>query len=264
MELGSLKPLLTTVLLPPLSLLLLALLGLLLIGKKPRRAALGKALATVSVALLWVVSCHGTSVWLSSVLLPAYPPLKAATLKTANVQAIVVLGGGLVPNSPEYGQPQPSGYTTARLRYGISLSRQSGLPIAFSGGHGWASVAQPQAVPHTEADVAARVALQDYGVALRWLERQSRDTSENARLTAALLGRDGVTRIALVTDAWHMPRAQVAFERSGLRVTPAPMGFIQPAQPGLLTWLPSTAGLSTSQLVLREWLGLLAARWLGP
>lgn len=258
MELGSLKPVLTVIALPPLSLLLVAMLGLLLIGKKPRRAATGKAVAMLSVALLWVFCCHGTGVWLSTVLLPQYAALSPGQLQTANVQAIVVLGGGLVPNAPEYGLSQPSSHGAARLRYGISLSRASGLPILFSGGVGWAN-GQPGQI--SEAEVAARIAQQDYAVALRWIEGQSRDTSENARLSASMLGRDGVTRIALVTDAWHMPRAQAAFERAGLLVTPAPMGFIMPAQAGVLPWLPSPAGLATSHLVLKEWLGFQAGRW---
>lgn len=258
MEFGSLKPILTLLFLPPLSLLALAFLGLLLIGKKPRRAAWGKAISMLSLALLWLVCCHGTGVWLAQVLLPQYAALQPGQLKTANVQAIVVLGGGLLPTAPEYGQTQPSSYGAARLRYGVSLSRASGLPILFSGGVGWANALAGQ---DSEAAVAARIAQQDYGVKLRWLEGQSRDTSENASLSAALLRRDGVTRIALVTDAWHMPRSQAAFERAGLQVTPAPMGFILPAHVGLLAWLPSPAGLSTSQLVMKEWLGLLAVRW---
>lgn len=259
MELGSLKPVLTLLLLPPLSLLLTAILGLVVVNKNSRHFGLGKAVALLSVVMLWVFCCHGTSIWLSRVLLPQYAPLVSGQLKTANVQAIVVLGGGLLPNAPEYGQPQPSSYGAARLRYGINLSRASSLPILFSGGVGWSNAPLGQ---DSEAHVAARIAQQDYGVVLRWVEGQSHDTTENARLSAVMLGRDGVTRIALVTDAWHMPRAQAAFERAGLIVTPAPMGFILPAQAGLLAWLPSPTGLATSHLVLKEWLGLLAGRWL--
>ena len=258
MELGSLKPVLTVLFLPPLSLLLMAIFGLLMTGKKARHPTFGKATALASLALLWVLCCPGTGIWLSTVLLPQYPPLASDQLKIANVQAIVVLGGGLVPNAPEYGQSQPSSYGAARLRYGITLSRASGLPILFSGGMGWANGALGKV---SEAEVAARIAQQDYGVAVRWIEGQSRDTAENARLSASMLDRDGVTRIALVTDAWHMPRAQAAFERTGLKVTPAPMGFILPAHAGVLAWLPSPAGLATSNLVLKEWLGLLAGRW---
>ena len=109
--------------------------------------------------------------------------------------------------------------------------------------------------------MAARVALQDYGVTLRWTEAESRDTSGNARLLAPLLQQGGVQRIALVTDAWHMPRSVAAFEREGLRVTPAPMAFVLPVERGLLEWMPSARGLLASRQVLRECLGLAVGRF---
>ncbi|MGH6637371.1 MAG: YdcF family protein [Polaromonas sp.] len=256
MDLGELKPLLTSLVLPPLAPLLLALLGVLLAFKRKRG---GLALAALSLVLLWLLSCHGVAVWLASTALPQFAPLSAAALKTGKVQAIVVLGGGLLPEAPEYGQPQPGSHTAARLRYGIWLARQTGLPVAFTGGVGWAANGVQE---KSEAEVVARAALQDYGVKLRWNETQSRDTAGNARLLAPLLQRDGVQHIALVTDAWHMPRAVAAFERAGLTVTPAPMGYVLPVERDLLEWMPSARGLLASQQVLREWLALAAGRFI--
>lgn len=257
MQLGAIKPLLTAMAMPPLSLLLLALLGLLLMAFRRRRT--GMTLLCAALALLWLVSCHGFSVWLERSTLPQYPATSAAQLKAQNVQAIVVLGGGMLPVVPEYGQAQPVGHTLARMRYGIWLSRQTGLPLAFTGGNGWSSAGDRA---ESEASVTARFALQDYGVKLRWLEGQSRDTAENARLLAPMLKRDGIQRIALVTDAWHVPRALQAFERSGFTVTAAPIGQTLPAQNDLMEWLPSAAGMSSSQQILREVLGIMVARWL--
>jgi uncharacterized SAM-binding protein YcdF (DUF218 family) len=254
------KPLLTAFLLPPLAPLLLALFGLLLaFGKSLIKKRVGLILLSLALALLWLLSCHGTAVWLARHALPQFPPLSAAALQGSQAQAIVVLGGGLLPQAPEYGEAQPRAQTAARLRYGVWLARQSGLPLAFSGGVGWAAEGAQQA---SEAAVATRVAQQDYGVALRWTEAQSRDTSGNARLLAPLLQHDGVQRIALVTDAWHMPRALAAFERAGLGVTPAPMGFVLPVDRDLLQWMPSAYGLLASQQVLREWLALGIGRFL--
>lgn len=255
MELGALKPLLTSLLMPPAAPLLLALLGVRLAWRRKRG---GLALATLSLLALWLLSCHGTAVWLARHALPQFAPVSATQLKTRQVQAIVVLGGGLLPDAPEYGgASQPSPSTAARLRYGIWLARQSGLPLAFAGGSGWAADGMQ---PASEAEVAARVARDDYGFTLRWSEAASRDTSGNARLLAPLLERDGVQRIALVTDAWHLPRAVAAFERAGLAVTPAPTGFMLPVERDLLQWLPSARGLLASQQVLRECLGLAVGR----
>lgn len=254
MELGALKPLLTGLLMPPAGPLLVALLGLLLAWRKRRG---GLALTTASLALLWLLSCEGVAVWLARTALPQFAPASVAQLKTGGVQAIVVLGGGLLPEAPEYGQAQPSARTAARLRYGIWLARQSGLPIAFSGGTGWAAGSGQAA---SEASVAARVALQEYGVKLRWTEALSRDTAGNARLLTPLLRQDGVQRIALVTDAWHLPRAVAAFERAGLSVSPAPMGFVLAGESKFVEWIPSARGLLASQQVLREWLALAVGR----
>ena len=259
MELGALKPLLTALVMPPASLLALALLGLLLAFRHRRSGLLLSALA---ICLLWWISCHGTAVWLARSLLPQFSPLSIAQLRQENVQAIVVMGGGVLPEAPEYGQAQPSAHSTARLRYGVWLSRQAGLPealpIAFAGGLGW-TVSSMQ--KESEAEVARRAALQDYGVNLRWAETQSRDTSGNARLMAPLLQREGIARIALVTEAWHMPRSVAAFERAGFSVTPAPMGFVLPVQNTFMEWQPTAQGLQGSQQVLREWLALAVGKF---
>ena len=257
MELAGLKPLLTSLAMPPLAPLLLALLGVWLAWRKKRG---GLTLAALSLALLWLLSCHGTAVWLARYALPQYASVSSTQLKASGVQAIVVLGGGLLPAAPEYGDaPQLSSYTAARLRYGVWLARRTGLPLAYTGGVGWAS-SGVQLLP--EAEVAARVALEDYSVNLRWSEGASRDTSENARLLAPMLERGGVRHVALITDVWHMPRSVAAFERAGLVVTPAPIAFVLPYERDLLQWLPSAQGLLASRLVLRECLALAVGRFI--
>ena len=254
MELGSLKPVLSSLVMPLVLAPLLGFLGLVLIA---RRKHIGWFLCTVAFAALWLLSCQGTAVWLSKNTVPQYPPITVSQLKAVQVQAIVVLGGGIYPQAPEYGTAQPGPATLARLRYGIWLSRQTGLPVAFSGGSGWVA---GNSVTSTEAEVATRVAQENYGFTLRWLESQSRDTAENAQLIAPLLKRDGIARIALVTDALHMPRALAEFERTGLTITPAPTGYVLPNKSGLLQWLPSADGIHGSTRVIHELLGLAAVK----
>lgn len=258
MELGEFKPLLTVLVLPPAAPLLLTLLGLLLIWRKK---VLGGVLCVVALGGLWLLGCNAVAVWLALHILPQVPALPSATaaaaLQSRQVQAVVVLGGGVQAFAPEYGAAQPSSDTAMRLRYGVWLSRQSQLPLAFAGGVGWAN--SGTAGP-SEGAIARAAVAQDYGLPLRWVDDQSRDTAENAANLHALLARDGVQRIALVTHAWHMPRAQQAFERAGFIVTPAPTGFTLPQQRSLLEWLPTAHGLQSSREVLREWLGLLVAK----
>lgn len=250
---GELKPILTALVMPPAAPLLLALLGLLLAARRHLRT--GLAIAFIGIAALWLLACHAVAAWLAASVLPQVEPARPAQLAQAQVQAIVVLGGGVLPRAPEYGVAQPGSYTLARLRYGAWLSRQAGKPVAFAGGVGWAA---GDDFP-SEAEVARRTLL-EFGVALRWADAQSRDTAENAQRMHELLAREGITRIALVTDSWHMPRALLEFRRAGFTVTPAPNGFPATETRGLLTWLPSSEGVTLSRQVLREALGSWVAR----
>lgn len=245
---GELKPLLTALALPPAGPLLLALLGLLVMA---RRWLAGAILSLLGIGALWFLSCNAVGVGLAYSLLPQVKPLNVRSAEMANVQAIVILGGGVLGQAPEYGLAQPSAPTLERVRYGAWLARQTKKPLAFAGGVGWA--AGPNTMP--EADVARTVLKDDYGLELRWSDSRSRDTAENATQMAQAMRGDKIQRIALVTHAWHMPRAVAAYQKAGFQVTPAPTGFAAPRERELLEWLPSVHGLELSRSVLREWLG---------
>jgi uncharacterized SAM-binding protein YcdF (DUF218 family) len=249
---GELKPILTALVLPPAAPLLLALLGLVLAAR--RRLRTGLALVFAAVAVLWFLSCHAVALLLAQAVLPQVEPIRPDRL--AQAQAIVVLGAAVQTEAPEYGAAQPSALLLGRLRYGATLARRTGKPLAFAGGVGWSS-ARTDMPP--EAEVAAR-ALKDFGATLRWADARSRDTEENAGQMKKLLAADGITRIALVTDAWHMPRSVLEFERAGFDVAPAPTGFPSAHTRPLLGWLPSADGLGLSRQVLREALGLWVAQ----
>lgn len=249
MELSELKPILVTLVLPPGGPILLALLGMALMLKSVRT---GMLVTFVGLALLWFLSCNAVSVELARTLIPQVQPITREQLQS--VQAIVVLGGGVHGDAPEYGAAQPSSHTLDRLRYGVALAKASGKPLGFAGGVGWA--AQGTGV-EPEGAVARRIAQQEYGVQLRWVDDRSRDTEENARLAAQLLRRDAVKRVALVTSAFHMPRSVRAFRRAGLEVVAAPTAFIGPRERPVMEALPSAEGLAAARHVIREWLALM-------
>jgi uncharacterized SAM-binding protein YcdF (DUF218 family) len=247
MEFGQFKPVLAALVLPPAGPVLLALFGLLLTLRWRRT---GVALGVTALLALWLLSCNAVALGLARRLLPQVETITAQEL--AAVQAIVVLGGGVVPSASDLSADQPSALTAGRIRYGAGLARRSGKPLGFSGGSAWAAGARKGT---TEAAVARRAASQQ-GVALRWVDDQARDTAQNADRMAQLMQREGIKRIALVTDPWHMPRASYAFTESGFEVTPAPTTGPVALERSLLEWLPSTHGLATSRQVLREWLAL--------
>jgi uncharacterized SAM-binding protein YcdF (DUF218 family) len=257
-DLSFVKPLITSLALPPALPLGIALLGWLLMARHRQR--LGSALVLGSLVMLWVVSCNAFAVWLDHRFLPQTPAIApqamAQILSARQVQAVIVLGGGVDLVSREYGQPQPTQATIARMHYGVVLAQSAGLPLGFSGGVGWSASAQSD----SEAAGVQRWLAQLKMPALRWAEDTSRDTFENAQFTAALLKKDNIQRIALVTHAWHMPRAQRAFEAAGLVVLPAPMGFTEALYSPILEWIPSAEGLRHSRQVLRELLALAVVR----
>ena len=256
----SWKPLLAALLLPPVPLLLMVLIGARLM--LPRRG-LGWFIILLGIALLWITSCLGAAQIASRLFLQPPPALSFDQIKAlkAEVQArrpiaIVVLGGGMEPYAPEYGVSNLRHGSLERLRYGIWLGRETGAPVAFSGGIGHAQI---DAMP--EAQVAARIAAQDFGRPLKWIEDSSRDTRENALLSLALLRPAGIDHIVLVTHGWHMPRALRAFREaagSAVQVEAAPMGLAKGGETPLLLWMPSSAGYTEMRNVLHELMGLAA------
>lgn len=242
---GELKPVLTALALPPAAPLLLILLGLLV---ATRRKAGGLLIAFAGLVLAWAFSTTGLALALSRELLSGVTAVKPQQLQP--VQAIVVLGGGVLPDAPEYGIAQPGEHTLLRLRYGAWLARQTGKPLAFAGGVGWAA----DSLVEPEGTVARRVLQDDYNLKPRWLDDRSRDTAENAAHMAELLKRDGIRHIALVTDATHMERAAAAFRAVGFEVLPAPTNFPTSGARTVLQWLPSSSGLHWNQQLVREWL----------
>ena len=240
-----LKKILAALILPPAGPILLALFGLWLLRAKSRRWQHGgAALATLSLLGLLVLSLPVVGNALMAPLEP-HPPIAPEQLR--RVQAIVILGGGSYFAAPEYGGDTVSHYTLERLRYGARLGRESSLPVLVTGGAPFGGRAEAESM---------REALErEFGIKVRWVETASRDTAENARLSAPLLKAAGVTRIALVSHGWHLPRAIELFEKQGIEVTPAPTAFSTGSPSLLEDLLPG--GLVTSRLALREYLGRL-------
>lgn len=261
MNLAVLKPFLSSLVLPPLGPLLLIFMGLLLLVFKKRNKknyAVEKILIATGFVLLWLLSSLAIANLMYRQVLTSYAATNAAELQRHDIQAVIVLGGGLQLDAAEYQYTAQLGPNSAtRLRYGSILARQAKLPLAFSGGISWSIHGQTM---QTEAQGAQNY-LQSLGLpAAKWLDGQSSDTAENAEEMAKLLKPQGFQRIALVTDEWHMTRAQLLFEKQGFYVLPAAVNLIATTTITPLDWLPSADGLIWSRLALREALALLVIR----
>lgn len=255
----SWKPVLTALLMPPVPFILMALVGARTILW---RRGVGWAFVLLSCAGLWLTSTAAFGEWFTQLVLAPPPALDADAIAEIKRDvaarkpvAIVVLGGGREARAPEYGVSDLTLVSLQRLRYGVWLSRQTGAPLAFSGGVGYASLGDAP-----EAEVAARIAEREYNLPLRWVEGQSRDTRENAARSLALLKPAGITRVVVVTNGWHMRRSLRAFQEAGqgtVQVMAAPMGLSAPIDRAVLRWLPTAEGYTLSRNALREALGLV-------
>ena len=94
------------------------------------------------------------------------------------------------------------------------------------------------------------------------IEDQARDTAQNASLSAVICRQHGFSKPILLTAALHLKRACMAFEASGLPVTPFPAYFLgaQGAYYGPRHLLPNAGALNASAMALHEYLGILYYR----
>ena len=237
----------STFFLPPVNLILIGILGLLFLKKKPR---LGKGLILASLVMLSILSLP----WVAHKLMTTLPNDPAISTPHREAEAIVILGAGIYPKAPEYGKDTISGSALERIRYGATLHRKTGKPILVTGGN-------PSRTELTEGAIMKEVLKKEFGVPVRWVEDKSKTTFENAHYSRDILIPKGIDTIYLVTHAHHMPRAKVTFERFGFKVIPAPTLFPTRSPLSILDFLPRASALATSSNVFHEWIGRIWYRF---
>lgn len=235
-----LKPLIS----PPGSLMVVAGIGWLLRKRRPR---LGRTLIVSAAVAFYLLTTPVVSIGLLQGL-QMYPPLDPRH-PPRDLDAIVVLGGDQRVGADEFGTRETlSMLSLERVRYAAFLAKLTGAPVLTSGG-----TLRPSQT--ALANQMKHVLAAEFGVEARWAEDASRDTWENAQFSKAILEREHVERIAVVTHAWHMPRAVFAFQRAGFEVVAAPTAFRTLDGVDLVDFLPSSRALHDSALALHEWLG---------
>ena len=237
-------------LLPPGILFLLLLLAWWLRRSRPRLAG---ALFALGLGGLWLMSLPIVVEWGARVVErePALAQSEWSTL-AERADAIVLLGSGRERGDPAWGGDQPTMIGLERQRYAARLAKASGLPVLTTGGLHYGT-------PPSEAQIMADSLRDDSAVEVRWKEEQSRTTWENAQMTADILLAQGIKRVVVVTQAWHMPRSVWCFEQAGFEVVPAPVGFLSAgnAQP-FGGWMPEYKSIWQSGLLLNEAVGQIA------
>ena len=231
---------------PGIFILLIGVAGLMLLYS--RRWRIGIINLFVGLAL-WTLSIVPVANWLmqgleSTFSFPANP----------SGDVIILLGGGVINGVPDIdGEAAPTYSSVKRIVAAVKLYQRLELPIIVTGGRVYADN------DVAEATVARRL-LEGLGVpADRIIEEdRARDTAQNARLAAAICRQHGFSRPILLTAAYHLKRARLAFEAAGMRVTVFPAYFLgsQNAAYAPRHLLPSAGALHASVKALHEYLGI--------
>jgi uncharacterized SAM-binding protein YcdF (DUF218 family) len=227
----------------------------LILRKTHRLKRVGVLLAAAGTVAVTVLSLQPVANEVIKPLEMCYPPLVELG-GHQNVKWVVVLAGGHASNPDRPANLQIGSSTLARLVEGLRvLSHLPGSRLLLSGG----AVFDP--VPEADTMGAVAKALLRDG-AEPVLERDSRDTQDQARLIRTIVGDDP---FVLVTSAIHMPRAMVLFRRQGLNpiAAPAEIADFSPRDLQPASFFPRAASLAKVEAAWHEYLGLLWAKLAG-
>lgn len=198
----------------PLTLIFFAAIFVGLIRLRRCKRVMLPAMAAFTFLLL----CWPPVDWLLSRPLEAEYPMNA--LPAGKAEAIVVLGSSVSP--PQGGRPYAVADrdTYRRSEHAAWLYRHwQPLPVLACGG---SQSKNQQPVARVMRELLLRAGVPD---SMIWTEEWSRSTYENAFYGADVLRKRGIKTIALIVEAYAMPRAERVFRRQGFNVVPAPSSF---------------------------------------
>lgn len=88
-------------------------------------------------------------------------------------------------------------------------------------------------------------------------EGSSKDTKDNAVLTAQLIKPTPQEKWVLITSAYHMPRSVGVFRKAGFNIIPFPVDYHSTGKYDMVFFLSHLVNLEAWQAISREWLGMI-------
>lgn len=171
-----------------------------------------------------------------------------------DAEAIVVLSGAGWPSGPVQPYPILRENSVMRTRHAAWLYHHwKAVPVLACGGP-FSRGSDEQ----TLSDLMQEL-LHAWGLppSMTLTERESGSTYEHAVFAADILRKLGVRRIVLVTERFHMLRAERCFRKAGFEVVPAPCCFRAPDfEWKLANLIPGYKAISSNEESLREWVAL--------
>lgn len=246
-----LKKLLGDVIAPlPIGVFLITV-GALLRWRNARRPW-GRRLVLLGIALPLIASNRGLADWWVSGLEDQFSPPGVLT----DVRYIAVLGGGHADNARLPWTSQLHESSRARLMEAVRRHRQIPSAILICCGP---RVGRTHSHAAVLAGAAAELGVDPAKIRLL---AEVRDTHDEVHAIREIVGDD---RVALVTSAWHLPRAMGLARQAGLDAVACPADYLSPLDHILVRrWFEfSLEGLAQSTRAHREYLGLLWTKWRG-
>jgi len=237
----------TALLIPP-GLLILALAGgLAVLHRYPRT---GRTLLISASAGLYLLAMPLTATYL----LQQQEAVPLDVTQLENAQAIVVLGGGIAPAAPPHTTEPELTDASDRIWQAARMFKAGTAPkIIVSGG----SFVEQQGGPATTEAEAMRRFLLDLGVPGDAIvsEGKALNTIENIRNVRELV-KGG--RVAIVTSAFHVPRAAWLARQAGLDFAIFGVDWSVPSDAVAWwdAWLPSAGALGESNTAIKELVAL--------
>jgi len=231
--------------------------------RKRQRLAMGSAIA--ALLILWV----GSNAWVATRLVQSLEWQNLPPDPMPQAEAIVVLGGSTRP--ADFPRPWVDVNEAGdRVLYGARLYKAGQAPkLILSGGRiAWRGGGPPESADMAQIAIALGVPktaiIQDPA---------SLNTYQNAVNVKAILQREEISRILLVTSAMHMPRSLAIFRKQGMDAIAAPTDFLVSErtvaevsgtrQARLLSLLPDAKNLNDVSRAMKEYIGLAVYRLRG-
>lgn len=241
---------------PLLWVLFLMVMSLLALKRRPRT---GKRLLALALGLMVLMAWQPLPEMLIRKLESQYPEFTPQANLSGYV-GMVVLGGATESGRTQQAHALPMLNDAAeRMTAPVAvLRRHPNLRLVFTGGEGML-----MGIGLSEAE-RAKMFFDGLGVGGPQVqyESASRNTYENAVLTAKLPGVDPTQRWLLVTSASHMPRSMATFAKAGWNVTAYPVDFRTGADSDW-TSFSMAGGAVNWQMALHELVGLAAYKLTG-
>ena len=176
-----------------------------------------------------------------------------------DVEAIVVLSGGLQPGNIFHEKAALSTESIERLFYGVKKYKElvKKVPVIFSGGVGnpFFDIQDKRQI------VKGYVKIMGIPEKDIIVEANSRNTFKSAVEVKKILDKKfpDVTehKIILVTSAIHMPRSEAVFKKQGFKIFKFPAGYNTGSMNyNPLDFIPDAGNFRKSTDAIYEWIGL--------